>query len=175
MSYRIYCTKGPPPSPIEICIFSCASFNISSSQSYGHISIVAGIVFGTNWGKDSIFHPADWKSSKQRRVFHSSYGSEILACSDADDRRYYVKQAIQNIFRNKKHQYELNVDSKGLCKNITTLHEGLEYRLRQTVQRIRDSFESQELDVLWSVPGYANISNALTKHNPNSFKLIRRV
>lgn len=35
------------------------------------------------------------------------------------------------------------VDSKSLYDTITTLHENRDYRLRQTVQRKRDSFESK--------------------------------
>lgn len=33
------------------------------------------------------------------------------------------------------------MDSRGLFDTISTLHVGKEYRLRQTVQMIRDSFE----------------------------------
>lgn len=160
---------------INICTFSDASYNISESQSYGQTGIVTGLSFGGNWGSDLIFHPVDWTSSKQRRVSHSSYGAEILACSDADDRGYYVKQVVHNILQDDSPNHELNVDSKGLYETITTLHEGREYRLIQTVQRIRDSFESEELDVIRWVQGFANIADALTKHNPTSFKLIGRV
>lgn len=39
----------------------------------------------------------DWASTNQRRVSHSSYGAEILACSDADDRGFYLKQSFTEI------------------------------------------------------------------------------
>lgn len=40
--------------------------------------------------------------------------------------------------------------------------------LRQTVQRIRDSFKSEELDVLKWIQGFANIADRMIKHNPTS-------
>lgn len=72
-------------------------------------------------------------------------------------------------------KHELNVDSKGLYDTITTLQEGSEFRLRQTVQRNRDSFESEELDKMRWIQGFANISDALTKCNAQSFKLLNIV
>lgn len=64
------------------------------------------------------------------------------------------------------------MDYKGLYDTVKKLHEGREYRLRQTVQRIRDSFESEELDLLKCIEGFANMANPSTKHNPGSCKLI---
>lgn len=47
--------------------------------------------------------------------------------------------------------------------------------LRQTVQRIRDWFEPEELDVLKWIQVFANIADVLTKHNPNSYRLMSHV
>lgn len=160
---------------LTICTLSDASLIILASQSYGKKGILTGLSFGGNSGRDSIFHPVDWTSSKQRRVSHSSYGAEILAWSDADDGGYYMKQAVRNILRDASPNHEVNNHSKGLYDTITTLHEGRKYRIRQTVKLIRDSIESEELDVLRWVQGYANIAEALIKYNPTSFKLIWRV
>lgn len=149
---------------MNVCSFSDASFNITACQSYGKTGIITGFTFEVNAGRRRIFHPIDWSSYKQRRVSYSSYGAEILAYAEADDRGYYVKQAIKSIFKDRKIKQELNVDSKGLYDTITTLHEGREFRFRQTVQRIRDSFESEELNVLKWIQGFTNIADALTKH-----------
>lgn len=163
-------------SDITVYSFSDASFNISASQSYGQTGMVTGLLFDANRGRTGMaFHPIYWSSSKPRRVSHSSYGAEIIACAEADDRGFHIKEAMQTMFQGRKITYQLNVDSKGLYDTITTLHEGKEYRLRQTVQRLRDSFESEELNVLQWIQGFANIADALTKHNPNSFRLISRV
>ena len=72
-------------------------------------------------------------------------------------------------------RHMLLVDSKGLYDTISTLHEGREYRLRQTVQSIRDSFESQDIDLLRWVQGHANVADALTKFDLNSFALLNRI
>lgn len=128
-------------SEISVTSFSDAAFNISTCQSYGQTGMVVGLLFDENRGrKGPIFHPIDWSSSKQRRVSHSSYGAEILACAETDDRGFHVKQAVQTLFADRKIKHRVNVDSKGLYDTITTLHEGREYRLRQTVQSIRDPF-----------------------------------
>lgn len=33
-----------------------------------------------------VAHAVDWISSKQMRISRSSYGAEILSCTDAEDR-----------------------------------------------------------------------------------------
>lgn len=107
----------------KVSSFSDASFNISTAQRYGQSGTVTGIMFdATEWRK-RILHP------------------EILACTDADDRGYNTKTALQAILRSSAIQHELNVDFKGLYDTITTMHEGRDFKLRQTFQRIRDSFE----------------------------------
>lgn len=71
--------------------------------------------------------------------------------------------------------HEMIVDSKSLYDTITTLHEGKEYRLRQTVQRIRDSFESHNLNKIRWVQTHANISDALTKRNPRMHRVLNNI
>lgn len=112
---------------------------------------------------------------KLRRVIHSSYGAEILACADADDGGYCLTQTVQKISRRKKVMRDLNVYSKGLDDKIKRHHEGNDYRLRQTVQLIRDSFQSEDLDSLKLIEGFVNLADPLTKHNPASFKPISTV
>lgn len=80
----------------RILTFSDASFNISSKQVYGQTGIITGIAAN---GEHDIpnFYPIDWISAKQRRVTHSSYGAEILACEEGDDRGYNLKTTLQSI------------------------------------------------------------------------------
>lgn len=153
---------------MDVWTFSDASFNIVSGRDYGQTGIVTGIKVTTTKGEHA-FHIIDWASTKQRRITHSSYGAEILACSDADDRGYYLRQAMRSIFNGEEGQaikHILHVDSRGLFDTISTLHDGKEYRLRQTVQRIRDSFESGDIDVLRWIPTGQNIADGLTKRCP---------
>lgn len=67
------------------------------------------------------------------------------------------------------------MDSKGLFDTVTTLHEGRDYRLHQTVQRIRDYFEFEEITMLRSVLKPVNVADGLTKRNPNSQRLLMRL
>lgn len=106
---------------------------------------------------------------------HSSPGAEILACTEADDRGFYIKTALKSINTNVNFTHEVVVDSKGIYDTLTTLHEGRGYRLRQTVQRVRDSFESGKLNIIRWIQGNVNISDALTKINPKMHHLFNRV
>lgn len=159
----------------SIVTFSDASFNIRSGMSYGQSGFVSGILYRTADGDDKTFHPLDCGSSKQRRVTHSSYGAEVLACCNADDYGLNLKMAFRSVFENHDFPHVLVADSKGLFDTITTLHDGLEYRLRQTGQRIRDSFESHDIDVLRWVQGPAKIADAMTKRSTHSHRLLNRV
>jgi len=157
-----------------VCTFSDASFNIAKSQLYGQSGVVTGVCAEVEKG-ESLYYMIDWTSSKQRRVSHSSYGAEILACADADDRGFHLKKCLQSFAPTTPLKHVLHVDSRALYDTITTLHEGKEYRLRQTVERIRNSFESKELDVLRWIPGNINIADALTKRNIAMHRLLNKV
>ena len=156
-----------------LCTFSDASYNISSKQSYGQTGVFTGLAIPE--GDVHAFHPLDWTSSKQRRVTYSSFGSEILACAEADDRTFCVRQALRYILHRPTLESHINVDSRGLLDTISMLHEGRDYRLRQTVQRIRDSFEARDFDVLSWIKGSLNIADALTKRNIVLYKLLNDI
>ena len=147
-----------------VTTFSDAAFNINSRKSYVQTGLIMGIRTLLKDGPE-CFHTLDWVSTKQRRICHSSYGAEILACAEADDRGFYLKMGMRSLFTSTKIRNEIVVDSLGLFDTITTLHEGSEYRLRQTVQRIRDSFESADVNVIRWIPGVGNVADALTKRN----------
>lgn len=145
-------------------------------RDYGQNGILCGLrIEGGNENSRDIFHMVDWSSHRQKRVSYSSYGAEILACASADDRGYYFKQALKSLFPKHRTRHELSVDSNALKDTITTLHEGTEYRLRQTVQRIRNSFESGKLDVLRWIPGTENVADALTKRNNALYRKLNEI
>lgn len=83
-----------PVEKVDVWTFSDASFNIVRGRGYGQTGIVTGLM-SEGSGGENVFHIVEWVSSKQRRVSHSYYGAEILACSDADNRGFYIKQAIR--------------------------------------------------------------------------------
>lgn len=167
-----------PPSDVTkvvITSFSDAAFNVTKNAQYGQTGIVNGIRYVSKSDECDIYHIIDWASLRQRRVCYSSYSAEILACTEADDRGYNLKMGMASIFPDQTFTHELNVDSKGLFETATTLHEGRDYRLRQTVQRIRDSFESREIDVIRWIQGTVNIADALTKRSTHSQRTLTRI
>jgi len=157
----------------RVSSFSYASFNQSSSSGYGKSGILSGLCIDLKNGA-ALLHPIDWCSNKQRRVSCSPYGAEVLACADADNRGYHLKTAMNSLFIKNKTRNELFTDSKCLYDNITTLYEGPQFRLRPstTVQRMRNSFDSRELDFMCWIPGTINPADALTKYNPETSKLL---
>lgn len=149
--------------------FSDAS---QGSQSYGQTGYISGLYLPGG----SVFHALDWHSSKQRRVAFSSIGAEILAAATSTDRGSLMAERHQTVYGSPiQLPFVLSVDSNGLYSTITTLHEGHDYRLRPTVARMRDSFESHEISVMQWIPGTKNISDALTKRNLASYLLLNKV
>lgn len=128
----------------EVVSFSDASFNISPNQIYGQTGIITGLRYRAA-DDATIYHIIDWSSAKQKRESYSSYGAEITACTEADDRGLYLKSTLKSISPADKFTHILIVDYKGMLETITKLHERKEYRLRQTVQRLGDSFEAKEM------------------------------
>lgn len=125
---------------------SDASFNITGRKPYGQSGVLAGLRI-IQEGNADIYNLLDWMSINLRRICCSSSGAEILACAEDDDRSFYIRTAICSILPSIATRNELVVDSMGLYDTVSTLHERHEYGLRQTVQRIRDSFEGKETDI----------------------------
>ena len=177
MKCRIVFKTPPPPTDItEVIVssFSDASFNHSDSSGYGQTGLITGLRIKQKDGVD-LFHPLDWTSSKQKRVSYSPYGAEVLACAEAEDRGYYLKMGLMSIFPLTKVRNELCTDSRCLYDTVTTLHEARDYRLRSTVQRIRNSFDSHELNHMRWIAGDCNPSDALTKRNGKTWALLNEI
>ena len=71
--------------------------------------------------------------------------------------------------------YVRTVESHGLYSTVTTLHEGQDYRLRPTMCRMRDSYETGEISVMQWIPGKQNLADALTKRNIVMYKTLSEV
>lgn len=119
---------------------------------YAQAGVISGLKIVLRDSPD-IFYLIDWSNQKQRRVSYSAYGAEILAASQADDSGYYFKVGMRSLLPNSNMQHDVPVDSRGIFDTITALHDGREYRLRHTIQRLGDRFESGELDRLRWIPG----------------------
>lgn len=99
---------------------------------------------------------------------HCSYGVEFFARVDEDDRGYYVNKDVRYILGSKNTKNTFHVDSCGLFDTISTLHDGKEISLRQTFQRLRDSFEYIDIDVCDGYVPVKKFANSLTMASNNS-------
>lgn len=141
---------------------------------YGQTGYVSGIHLPA--GGASVFHVLDWLSKKQSRVSFSSIGAEILAAATSADRGSLIAEQLQVVHDSQeKLPFILTVDSHGLFSTITTLHEGSDYRLRPTVARMRDSYETGEISMLQWIPGVQNLADALTKRNVVMYRMLNDV
>ena len=87
-----------------------------------------------------------------------------------------ISERLQMVFASKEPlPFVLTVDSHGLFSTVTTLHEGSDHRLRPTVARMRDSFETGEISVMQWIAGKRNFADALTKRNLDMFKKLNVV
>lgn len=127
------------------------------------------------WGGEQPFHALDWSSGKQTRVSFSSVGAEMLAAVTSADRGGLLAERFQSVYNsNVKLPLVLCIDSFGLCTTINTLHEGSDYRLRPTVSRLRDAYETGEIEVMQWIPGKDNLADGLTKRNIQSQKNLNK-
>lgn len=111
------------------------------------------------------------KSETKKRVRYSAYRAEVRSAAYAEDRGYYFKIGLNSIFTWKPVVHKLILDSQGLHDPITTLHDGNEYLLRHTMQRLRNGFQSSELQRLRWVLGTENVAYVLAKQNKNSYQM----
>lgn len=129
---------------VRLCAFANAAQ--PTSRDYGQTGL---IIRPHAWNKNrrrQLFYIPGWSSHKQKRVCHSSHCAEKLAAEAAEDLRNYFKSALNALFLKADIKHELNVDSKELWDNITTLHEGRGYRLHQNKQKLQNCFQSKELN-----------------------------
>lgn len=131
---------------VEVWKITEYSFSIVRGRNFRQTGIVTGIMAKGGHGT-RVFHIVDWGRWKERRLAHYSYSADILAYWHADDRGYRLKEAHKSISPTEEKKHIPHVDSSKLFDTITTLHDGKEYRLRKTVQRIRDSFEGGDIDM----------------------------
>ena len=164
----------PKPEKIQSPTFLGFSDVSQGKSSYGQTGYVAGIHLPAKGG--GIYHLIDWISGKKGRIFFSSIGAEILAAATSADRGSMMAESIQNLLAFQAGlPFVLTVDSNGLYSTLTTLREGSDYRLRPTVERLRDSFENREISTIQWVPGTENVSDASTKRNLATFAKLNKV
>ena len=156
----------------HISVFADAAFPKIDSGPYGQTGYICGIVLGE--GPQAAFHPIAWTSHKQKRVCRSSSAAEILSIAEADDFGAAIKCAIHRIMDSPM-PLHLNIDSRSLWDHMTTQHENQDFRLRQAVSILRESFERKDIDIMRWISGKSNPADALTKRNPSTGSLLNEM
>lgn len=95
----------------------------------------------------------------------SSFSAEVIACAENDDRGFDLKESLNDLFTKAHFKQELLTESQALFDTLNTLNDKRQYRLRNTLPRIRKAFEAREIQVLRWAYGTQNYADALTKRN----------
>lgn len=162
------------PSSVVSPTYPCFSDASHGKISYGQTGYISGIYLFAEG--ERVYHIVDWLSCKQSRVSFSSISAEILAAAHSTDRTSLMADRLQHVVNPQKDIPLVPiVDSNGIYTTLSTLHEGSDYRLRPTVARLRDSFETGENASIQWVPGVVNLADALMKQNIVMFRKLNQV
>lgn len=122
--------------------------------------------------QNDTIHPIYWSARKLRRVARSSSTAELLAASDAVSTLTYMQQLLGEItYRPRSSMF---VDSRALLNLATTIREPIEVANKLDLASIRESFTPLVVSTFGWIPGYYNISDALTKDNRVTAALLNR-
>lgn len=172
LSLTIYFPAVTDATFVEYPTFSDASH--LTARDYGQTEHFSGLLIYFANAQPHHFM-SSIGAARRRKKSAIQHMAQILAASTGDDRRFYFKQALNLFFPKRMMTQQLIVDREALFDPITTLHNVVEYRLRPTVQCIRNSFESHELDIVRWIPGICNSADALTKRNIVLYKSLHHV
>lgn len=164
-----------PPNTENVTYCTLSDASDPNDRDYGQTGTFSSLRILKNTNGSTIFHPVDWTSHKQHGASYSSYGVEPPAAATAEDRGFYFKDTLNRLFPHILTKHELFIDSECLFDTITTLHESTEYRLRPPVQRIRNSFETNELERMRWISGTINIADAVTKKSTTLFITLNNI
>lgn len=92
-------------------------------RDYGQTGGILGLQISDNFVNLKQYHVLNWTSHKQKIFSHLSFGAEIISAAYIDDRGYYPRETIREIFPHTNVDHEMIVDSKTIFDTITTLHE----------------------------------------------------
>ena len=153
----------------HISVFADAAFPKIDGGPHGQTGYLYRTLLGD--GPKAAFHPIAWTSHKQKRICRSSTAAEILAIAEADDFGAAIKQAVHRIM-DYAMPLQLNINSRSLWDHMTTQHDTHDFRLRQAVRVLRESFERNDINLMRWVSGKSNPADALTKRNPSTAPLL---
>lgn len=144
LNTHIDCRTLEHASNVKLYTFADAAH--PTNWDFGRTGLITKLRLWDESKRRKLFYLLYWGSQKQKRVFHRSYGAEIIAIETADDRKKYLKTALDALFLNSNINHELNVDSKALWDTIIMPCERREHWLRQSFQKLHNCIYSKELN-----------------------------
>ena len=165
---------GRPSGPTlaKLNVFADAAFPKAAGGTQPQTGIIQGLTLGD--GPTAAFHALDWTSHRQNRVCRSAAAAEIMSIAEAEERASGFCIALRRV-TNLPIQMELNVDSRSLYDTITTQRESDNFRVRQAVQALRESFEAGEIDTMRWISGKSNPADTLTKRSSSTSRLLNEM
>ena len=115
--------------------------------------------------------PLAWHSARLRRVAKSTITAEALALETGIDEAIYIKELL-NTWGIPINRIITLVDNKSLVQSLkATSYSTLEKRLRIEISMIKDTMNSDNVNVAW-IPGPRQLADCLTKLGAGSRGLI---
>ena len=130
------------------------------------------LVFLTNGKTANLI---DWSSRKIKRVVHSAFGAETLACIDAMGAAIYVRQILSEILYGDPKSEVIPIkgfaDSKQLHDHVHTSKQCEEKRLRLDLAELQQALSNKTLKSLTWIPTDIMLADCLTKKDANCEQL----
>jgi hypothetical protein len=146
---------------IQIVTFSDASLgNLPNKQHSGR----GFLVFLTN---GETYNILSWSSNKIKRVVHSVFGAETLACVDATAEAQFVRQLISEILYRDARKLIIPitafVDSRQLSDQVKSTSPCQDRRVRLDISELREEVSLGLIKSINWVPTAAMLADGLTK------------
>lgn len=155
---------------LRLTFFSDASLgNLpNNGSSRGYV-----ILIGNQHG---IVNLLNWSSNKVKRVTHSAFAAETLACTDAVSDAIYCRQLISEILyqdpRSKVIEITGFVDNMQLYEQISSTKQSSDKKIRLDIAEIQEAVQKEINNIHW-IPTDAMLADCLTKRGADSTKLAR--
>lgn len=118
------------------------AFDGGAEDIYCQTRTICRILSHSPSSDDLNFHPTVCSSYNQSQVSYSSFGPEILAAGDAEDKEFDITMFSDSIFTPSKMRHDVYVDARWLFDSTTTIYKPRDYLLQKTVARMCHSFEA---------------------------------
>lgn len=116
-----------------------------------------------------------WSSKKVKRVVHSTFGAETLACVDGSAAAIHVRQLLSEMLyddaKSKVVPIQGYIDSKQLYDNINSTKQCEDKKMQLDIAELQESLELNDISSIDWVPTGGMLADCLTKKGASSDSL----